>query len=226
MKEELKERLKPVLIVVGLSVVGLLFVVLLGSSGGSKQKVDDGILQTAVSVGDKARGKLDSKVVVTEFADFQCPACKTFSPVLQQLFDEYGDRVAFQYRHFPLLSIHPNANEAARAAQVAATEGKFWEMHDLLYERQSDWSKVSGSDAGEIFADYAEELDLNRNSFVEAYNSEEIIGIVNSELDQANELRLEGTPTVFVNQKQSRSLSYQDIKDLIELELSAVSTDE
>lgn len=224
--EELKERLKPVLIVVGLSVVGLLFVVLLGSSGGSKQKVDDGILQTAVSVGDKARGKLDSKVVVTEFADFQCPACKTFSPVLQQLFDEYGDRVAFQYRHFPLLSIHPNANEAARAAQVAATEGKFWEMHDLLYERQSDWSKVSGSDAGEIFADYAEELDINRNSFVEAYNSEEIIGIVNSELDQANELRLEGTPTVFVNQKQSRSLSYQDIKDLIELELSAVSTDE
>ncbi|MCA9376551.1 thioredoxin domain-containing protein [Candidatus Dojkabacteria bacterium] len=224
--EELKERLKPVLIVVGLSVVGLLFVVLLGSSGGSKQKVDDGILQTAVSVGDKARGKLDSKVVVTEFADFQCPACKTFSPVLQQLFDEYGDRVAFQYRHFPLLSIHPNANEAARAAQVAATEGKFWEMHDLLYERQSDWSKVSGSDAGEIFADYAEELDINRDSFVEAYNSEEIIGIVNSELDQANELRLEGTPTVFVNQKQSRSLSYQDIKDLIELELSAVSTDE
>ena len=224
--EELKERLKPVLIVVGLSVVGLLFVVLLGSSGGSKQKVDDGILQTAVSVGDKARGKLDSKVVVTEFADFQCPACKTFSPVLQQLFDEYSDRVAFQYRHFPLLSIHPNANEAARAAQVAATEGKFWEMHDLLYERQSDWSKVSGSDAGEIFADYAEELDINRDSFVEAYNSEEIIGIVNSELDQANELRLEGTPTVFVNQKQSRSLSYQDIKDLIELELSAVSTDE
>ncbi|MCB9790174.1 thioredoxin domain-containing protein [Candidatus Nomurabacteria bacterium] len=224
--EELKERLKPVLIVVGLSVVGLLFVVLLGSSGGSKQKVDDGILKTAVSVGDKARGKLDSKVVVTEFADFQCPACKTFSPVLQQLFDEYGDRVAFQYRHFPLLSIHPNANEAARAAQVAATEGKFWEMHDLLYERQSDWSKVSGSDAGEIFADYAEELDINRDSFVEAYNSEEIIGIVNSELDQANELRLEGTPTVFVNQKQSRSLSYQDIKDLIELELSAVSTDE
>lgn len=87
----------------------------------------------------KTKGAESPKVIIVEFSDFECPACAGFTPFLEQILADYPQDLAVEYRHFPL-TMHPTADEAARAAEAAALQGKFWEMHNLLFERQKDWS--------------------------------------------------------------------------------------
>jgi protein-disulfide isomerase len=75
-----------------------------------------------------------------EYSDFQCPACGFYFPLLKKLEEEFGENIAIVYRHFPLSSVHPNAKFAAYAAEAAGKQGKFWEMHDLIFTNQSEWS--------------------------------------------------------------------------------------
>lgn len=91
---------------------------------------------------DQVKGKENASVTLIEYADFQCPACASYAPVVEQLEENYGDRVRFVFRHFPLISIHKNAYAASVATEAAGAQGKFWEMHDLLFERQSEWSRL------------------------------------------------------------------------------------
>src|SRR5690606_29220292 len=103
-------------------------------------------------------GSLDAKVTVVEFGDMQCPACASAHPVVKQIINEYGDNPDFNFvfRHFPLSSIHPHAQISAEAVEAAGDQGKFWEMHDLLFTRQSEWA--SGGNPLDKFVAYAGEL--------------------------------------------------------------------
>src|SRR3989337_966761 len=87
-----------------------------------------------------ATGSAQPKVTIVEFSDFQCPACLASSTVLQEMVMENISHVRLVYRHFPLTSIHDHAFEAAKASEIAAGQGKFWEMHDILFERQDEWT--------------------------------------------------------------------------------------
>jgi protein-disulfide isomerase len=94
-----------------------------------------------VAQDDWVKGNKDSKVIVVEYSDFQCPACAAYFPMVEQVMDEYKDKVAFVYRHFPLTSIHPHAEPMARAAEAAGKQGKFWEMYELIFKNQNAWSR-------------------------------------------------------------------------------------
>ncbi len=97
----------------------------------------------AVSIGDAhIRGKAGAPVTIVEFSDFQCPYCEQAYPTIKQVEKEYGDKVVLAYKYFPLVSIHPRAQKSAEAAACASDQGKFWEMHDALFEHQSDWSSL------------------------------------------------------------------------------------
>ncbi len=89
---------------------------------------------------DWVRGDKTSKVVVTEYSDFQCPACGAYYPMVEQINKELGDKIAFVYRHFPLVNIHQFAEPMARAAEAAGKQGKFWEMYSLIFTNQSKWA--------------------------------------------------------------------------------------
>ncbi|MEX2008118.1 MAG: DsbA family protein [Candidatus Spechtbacterales bacterium] len=149
-----------------------------------------------VTADDWITGNANSSVTLLEYGDFECPACASYHPVLQTLKSEYGDRVAFAYRHFPL-SIHPRADETARAAEAAGNQGTFWEMHDMLFERQSAWSK--GGNIDDILAGYAEELGLNEDQFRADYNSDEVKGRVEADERAGRAAGVPGTPTFFLN---------------------------
>src|SRR5205814_6520589 len=82
------------------------------------------------------RGQGKSGVVFTEYGDFQCPACYKFEPLMEQIRQKYDEQITFQFRNYPLVEIHKNALIAARAAEAASFQGKFWEMHDKLYQEQ------------------------------------------------------------------------------------------
>ena len=103
-------------------------------------------------------GNKDAKVTIVEFGDYQCPACGAAHPIVKSVLEEYKDNtnVNFVFRHFPLDSIHPNAHISSEAAEAAGAQGKFWEMHNILYERQEQWSTLP--DPLLAFESYATEI--------------------------------------------------------------------
>lgn len=164
----------------------------------SARKIED---PTAVQVDDHIRGKADSKVYLITYGDFECPACNAWEPELKKITEEYGDRVAFIFRHFPLTDKHINAFASARASEAAAKQGKFWEMHDLLYEKWNLW-KGDNKSAQSKFEEYAQELGLNMEQFKEDYVSTQVADRINSDLGTTSKLGVEGTPTFLINGKK------------------------
>ena len=167
---------------------------------------------------DHVSGNASSSVVVIEYSDFQCPACRTYYPITKQLIAEFGNEIAFVYRHFPLVQIHPNAQLAAQAAEAAAKQGKFWQMHDLLFEKQNEWANVANPKS--LFESYATLTGISVKQFKTDITSQEVINFVRAERANAIQLRLQGTPTFFVNGKQIQNPASVDafraiIKDAI-----------
>lgn len=163
--------------------------------GASTRKIED---PSVVQVDDHIRGKADSKVFVITYGDFECPACNAWEPELQTIQKEYGDRVAFIFRHFPLTDKHVNAFAAARASEAAAKQGKFWEMHDKLYATWSEW-KGDNKSAQTKFEGYAEQLGLDMSKFKEDYASEGVADRINSDLSSTSKVGATGTPTFLIN---------------------------
>jgi protein-disulfide isomerase len=164
-----------------------------GPIGGAKPTISPGALPAHV------RGEANAPVVLEEFGDFQCPVCGIFYKTLKQVESEYGSRLAVIFREYPIQSLHPHGLEAARAAEAAGLQNRFWEMHDLLYENQDTWAKES--DTRPIFVGYAKSLGLNVEQF-----TNDIDGNIAStrNLDdqkRAGDLGVRSTPTIFINGK-------------------------
>ena len=155
-------------------------------------------------------GKADSSVVIEEFADFECPACTFFFPIAQEVKEKYKDQIAFQFRHFPLVQTHRNALAAHRASQAAAKQGKFWEMHDLLYVNQEIWNGPSQTDpvgipteqAIQIFEQYATNLGLDMTKFQTDVGAPETLATINADTAEGkSKYSVSGTPTFIINGK-------------------------
>lgn len=126
--------------------------------GGSSRATFEGD-PAEITKKDNVYGNRNAEVVLIEYGDFQCPGCGALYPAIKEVKDDYREKVAFVFRHLPITTIHPNAKEAAIAAQAAAKQGKFWPMHDAIFENQDEWSNASGEQVGEFFANYAESID-------------------------------------------------------------------
>lgn len=173
----------------------------------------------AIQPDDHVAGNAEAAVVLVEYGDFQCPACAAAHPLVSQLKAELGDQVAIVWRHFPLTAIHPNALSAARATEAAGRQGKFWEMHDILFERQDEWSNASG--AKSLFEDYARELGLNPEQFTNDTNDPATSERVERDLDSAQQLAVRSTPTFFLNgQLIQNPANYQQLKSQVEAALA------
>ncbi len=150
-----------------------------------------------VSDVDHVKGGEHATVTLVEYSDFQCPACKAFLPVVDEVLATYGDQVQFVYRHFPLYTIHPHAEAAAIASEAAAQQGKFWEMHDLLFDRQSDWESLANPQ--ELFVAYAELLALDVEKFRADLSSDATRDRVRSDVNAGNAANISATPTFYLN---------------------------
>lgn len=150
---------------------------------------------------DITLGPEDAPVTVVEYADFQCPACQAADPLVKEMLNEYDEEVRLVYRHFPLTQIHPQAYDAARASVAAYRQDSFWEMHDLLFVNQSDWS--GDPNARSIFEGYAEDIGLD----MEQYNQDfsDAGGRVDRDVNIAQQLNVSSTPTFYVNGEQIES---------------------
>lgn len=162
---------------------------------------------------DWTQGNKDSKIILIEYSDFQCPACAYYYKIVESALKEFGNHIYFAYRHYPL-SQHKNAKPAAYAAEAAGLQGKFWEMHDLLFESQKEWSNLVNPD--EKFTQYAESLGLDKEKFITDYNSSEVKNAVEADGESGAKLKLPGTPSLFLNGKLiNNPRDYESFRKLI-----------
>ena len=154
----------------------------------------------------------DAKVTIIEYSDFQCPACGAYYPMVKQLGQEFKN-LAIVYRHFPLTQ-HANARPAAQAAEAAGRQGKFWEMHDMLFENQKYWSESRV--VTDIFVAYAKTLGLDMEKFKNDFNSSAAKTKIESDY-QSGASEIDGTPTFFLNDKKIQNpQSYDEFRTIIE----------
>jgi len=178
------------------------------------------LLTDAVSSSDWSRGNQEAKVIFVEYSDFQCPACSAYYPLLKKLNEDFGGKIKFIYRHFPLRQIHKNAELAAHAAEAAGRQGKFWQMHDMLFENQNNWSGKSGSDAEDTFASYARSLNLDVERFNKDLDLKDIKEKVENDYQSGVRSQVNATPTFFLNgAKFENPRSYEELRSRIEQEV-------
>lgn len=167
-----------------------------------------------------AIGPEDAPVTLEEFGDFECPPCGLLHPVLKTMEKEFGPRLRVIFREFPLVPTHPHALVAARSAEAAGLQGKFWEMHDLLFENQRTWHEQF--DARPTFEGYAKTIGLDLERFRRDLSSQVVEQRIFLDGKRAHTLGVKGTPTVFLNGREVpfESLAPEKLRVLINVELT------
>ncbi len=167
------------------------------------------------------RGRADAPVLIEEFGDFQCPPCGLFHPIMNRIEKDFPTQVRFSFRHFPIKTQHKHAALAARATEAAGLQGKFWEMHDLLYDKQNEWKDVA--DARPVFMNYAKSLGLNLPKFTEDIDGTRASMRLVMDERRAQLLGVTGTPTVFINGRElpfEQVMTYEKFRDAINAEIA------
>ena len=203
-----------------ISVIAIIFLVILGlliwkssSFVPNPNEVKDA--SVLVRPNSHMTGSSTAKVTMVEFGDYECPACEAAYPNFKQITDMYKDNPDFNFvfRNFPLPQ-HTYAQTAAEAAEAAGAQGKYWEMHDALYEGWATWQ--GKSTAPQTFITYAEQLGLNVNRFTQELNSKAYQSVINADLSDVNQLGLDHTPTVFINGIEQTDLTVPALKAKID----------
>jgi protein-disulfide isomerase len=145
-------------------------------------------------------GNGSTGVKLVEYGDYECPVCEAYYPIVKQTQAQFNDQIYFQFRNLPLSQIHPNAFAGARAAEAAAIQGKFWQMHDALYDNQQTWA--NSSDPSPFFKQYAQQLGLNITKFESDLSSDHVNNVINADLAAfKNTGKEQATPTFFIDGK-------------------------
>ena len=147
----------------------------------------------------RMRGGANAAVTIEEFGDFECPPCGLLHPELVKIEREYGDRVRLVFREYPLAQMHKSAYDAARAAEAAGMQNKFWEMHDLLYEKKDEWSL--SPDPRAMFVEYAKVIGMDGDRFSRDMLGELATTRVTLDMQRGKSMGVLGTPTLFINGK-------------------------
>jgi protein-disulfide isomerase len=185
-----------------LGIIGALIIIFVGifaiSQHSSNGSSNSGSSSKATN---HVEGQGKAGVTLVEYGDYQCPICEAYYLPLKQAVSQYSDQIYFQFRNLPLSpNPHPNAFTAARAAEAASLQGKFWQMHDKLYEGQNDWAGASNPQT--FFNQYAQQIGLDVNKFKTDFDSTGVNDSINADLAAFTKTgKDKATPTFFLDGK-------------------------
>jgi protein-disulfide isomerase len=188
------------------------------TAGGEAPPVAEAAGQSVRENSHRLNSVPDSDVTFVEFLDFECEGCRAVHPSIEQLRREYGDRVNFVIRYFPMPS-HYNAERAARAVEAAAQQGRLEPMYQKMYETQPQWGEQQ-SPADAIFRGFANELGLDMAAFDAAYRDPVTLQRIQLDVNDGRALGVQGTPTFFINDTQIRPRSYEDLTKALDQALA------
>lgn len=181
-------------------------------SQADKQKSADLL---AIKADDWVKGPAEAPITLVEYLDFECEACRAYYPTVKQLKEEYKDNIRFVVRYFPLPG-HKNSMTSALAVEAAGKQGKFWEMHDVLYENQRSWGEKGKADP-KVFEEYAKQIGLDIEKYKNDVTSNELKDRVNRDKNSGISLGVQGTPTFFINgERIPNPKGYEDFKSIID----------
>lgn len=174
---------------------------------------------SGITNGNYLQASTSAKVTVVEFGDYECPACGAYHPFVKQLLTDFAGKLNYVFRNYPL-SQHLNAPIASQAVEAAGLQGKFWQMHDKIFETQNDWANLS--DPSPLFIGYAKDLGLNVNQFTSDLNSQKVKDKISSDTNDGNTVGITETPTLYLNaEKITLNGSYNQLKNLVQASLSS-----
>lgn len=163
------------------------------------------MLKIPVSSSDHIQGNENASLTLVEYGDYECPFCGMAYPIVKRIQQHFGERLRFVFRNFPLVDNHPHAGIAAMTAEFAATEGKFWEMHDLLYENQN-FLELSD------LMNYAKSLKISAAELQTAIENETFVEKIKNDFMGGVRSGVNGTPTFFINEKRfNESFEYENL---------------
>jgi protein-disulfide isomerase len=172
-----------------------------------------GVDSNLVRIDSHQSGAVSAAVTLIEFGDYQCPACGSYYPVVKQIASDFSGQLNLVFRDYPL-SQHKNAYLAARAAEAAGLQGKFWEMHDMLYENQTAWAESNA--AQDVFVQYGQTLGLNTDRFKTDMFSAAVKNKIDGDIQDGDQLAVNATPTFFLNgQMIQNPQSYDEFAALV-----------
>lgn len=167
-------------------------------------------LKVPVTSEDHMEGSEKSSITLVEYGDYECPHCGTAYPIVKQVQTHFGKQLRFVFRNFPLTEVHPNAEVAAETAEFAAVHDRFWEMHDLLYENQQQFSLP-------LFLKIAESLELPQDELSEALENQTYAPKIRKDFLGGVRSGVNGTPTFFINgERHNGSFEFEDLVAAIE----------
>lgn len=177
-------------------------------SGDASKVITDG------PIADNTLGSQDQRAVLIEYGDFQCPGCGAVAQPVKDLVERYQDKLTFVFRHFPLTNIHPNALAAATAAEAAGQQGKYWEMHDLLFQTQQAWSTLDASQRGSYFESLATQIGLDLDKYKQDITNRQIADKINRDRSTAKNYQVNSTPTFVINGQKFDTTKSTDVPAL------------
>lgn len=154
------------------------------------------------NIGDHTFGNTESNIVLIEYGDYQCPGCSTAAPLAREITEKYKDHMVLIFRNFPIPSLHPNAKAAAAAAEAAGLQGKYWQMHDLLFENQSSWRDADLKNRTKVFTDMARDIGIDEARFAEDMVDPSVTKKINFDMAIGRQSGVEATPAFFLKGKQ------------------------
>ena len=175
----------------------------------AKQAKNSQKLEIPVTSEDHIRGDKNAKLTLVEFSDFQCPACAAIEPLTEKLLKDYPKDVRLVYKYFPLAG-HPNSLPAAKSAEAAARQGKFWEMHDILFKKQDEWSGLENPQ--ELYKVYSRSIKLNDEQFAKDTDSKDVQDRIDRDYNLGITVNIQATPTFFLNGEELTIANYSDFK--------------
>ena len=218
-KRAQKKKTLMITVVAAVVIVGFLFW-LVQNAPEREQLLDETPTEiNVVSEEDNVKGadEENAKVTIVEYSDFECPACRSYYPLIKQVVEDFPEDIRFVYRHLPIRTIHPNAELAARYAEAAGEQGMFFEMHDAIFENQPSWSGTSARAARNAFESYGEELGLDIEQLQTDADSDAIIEKIEAQRIDAVGAGAFATPTFFVDGEllTNNPQSYDDFVELV-----------
>jgi len=201
--------------IIAVVVIGSIFgIVKLASKSQTPGSDNLAITISAINDDENIKGDKEALSTLIEYSDFQCPACGSYYPIVKKVSEDLSAQVRFAYRHFPLPQ-HKNAKLAATVAEAAGKQGKFWEMHDLIFQNQSDWSEEKN--AAVLFAKYAQDVGLDLARFQTDIASDEIKAKIENDYKSGVKAGVNSTPSFFLNGKKiNNPRNYDEFKNAIE----------
>ncbi len=170
-------------------------------------------LSDAVTAADWQKGDAQAKLTLVEYSDFQCPYCKIYQSYIKDVLNKYGKDILLVYRNYPLIQAHEHAQIAAQAAGAAGLQNKFWEMHDMLFDKQGEWEHAPNAE--DLFVSYAATLGLDVNKFKADFASPAVLDKIKSDVASGDKSYVQATPSFFLNGKQLNLSTYADLEQAV-----------